>query len=711
MIARITFCLLLSISASWTLQAQIKDKLAKLSNPEARGDHAISVFNYEEAANFYKKALELDNSDPDLYLKLAECYRMESRFDEAIKYYQPVLEDPTYEAPNIYKLRYAQSLMAVNRTVDAKNWFYEHHKKDTLALTENRIEGLEHYQQFFESKGSVQVSKLGINSSERDYSPVFFKRGILFVSERPHQLIFKKKKEENDLTKIHYSNLFFSKKRAEGYFEEPEMLGATINTDFHEGPMCVYQNQQKLVFTRNNYLKRRMSSNGDGVKMLQLYFADLNKHDDWGNVTPFEHNNKNYSSAHPAMSEDGTLLIFASNMPGGFGGSDLYYCRLKADSSWTKPVNLGKKINTEGNEYFPSLDGQTLYFASNGHPGIGGLDIYQTTFQNETVGEIKNLGVPINSYADDFGYIVDATGNTGYFSSNRENALNDDIYEFSKVPVSLSIDLVDARSLEKLKAGQVTVALGGANNKTWDYKGNKIRLTSVLNAKHTVTMKAPQYFDLKTFIETGTNNPKETREYTFKLKRKPDLVNDSIQLIVNGEQIFLAFDKNVYTPHYGNDVILTDGVHDISLGFALSQKEHMKLPSTLIRNGYKIKKPIVVDNIYYATNIYDLRKQDKVVLKEYADVMAEFDELNLFINSHSDSRGSKQYNLQLSEKRAEAARAYLMSNGVPADRMNMLYFGEHVPENDCIDGVNCTDEDYQQNRKSEFGFYVKKALE
>lgn len=709
---RITLCLfILGIGASWTLEAQIKDKLAKLSNPEARGDHAVSSFNYEEAATFYKKALELDNSDQELYLKLAECYRMESRFDEAIKYYQPVLEDATYEAPNIYKLRYAQSLMAVNRVKDAKNWFYEHHKKDTLTLTENRIAGLEHYDQFFESKGSVQVSKIGINSSERDYSPVYFKRGILFVSERPHQLIFKKQKTETDETKIHYSNLYFSKKRAEGYFEEPEMLGASINTDFHEGPMCVYHKQQKLVFTRNNYLKRRMSSNGDGVKMLQLYFADLNKHGDWGNVTPFEHNNKNYSSAHPAMNEDGTLLIFASNMPGGFGGSDLYYCRLNSDSSWTKPVNLGKKINTEGNEYFPSLDGQTLYFASNGHPGIGGLDIYQTTFENETIREIKNLGVPINSYADDFGYIVDGTGNTGYFSSNRENALNDDIYEFTKVPVSLGIDLVDSRTTEKIKSAEITVALGGANNKTWDYKGNTVRLTSVLNARHKVTMKAPQYFDLEASLETGTHNPKESRDYTFKMKRKPDLVNDSIQLIVNGEQIFLAFDKNVYTPHYGNDVVITDGLHEISLGFALSQKEHMKLPSTLIRNGYKIKKPIVVDNIYYATNIYDLRKQDKVVLKEYADVMAEFDELNLFINSHSDSRGSKQYNLQLSEKRAEAARSYLMSNGVTADRMNMLYFGEHVPENDCIDGVNCSEEDYQQNRKSEFGFYVRRARE
>ncbi|WP_456459907.1 OmpA family protein [Reichenbachiella sp.] len=696
---------------NWTLNAQIKTKLAKLSNPEARGDHANSSFNYEEAASFYKKAIELDNSDQDLYLKLAECYRMESRFDEAIKYYKPVLEDPTFEVPNIYKLRYAQSLLAVNKVKEAKNWFYEHHKKDTLTLTENRIAGLEHYQEFFKSEGSIQVKKLEINSSERDYSPVFFKRGILFVSERPHQLLFKKGKPNSDENKIHFSNLFFSTRRAEGYFEEPEMLGATINTDFHEGPLCVYQNQQKLVFTRNNYLKRRMSSNGDGVKMLQLYFAELNKHGDWGNVTPFQHNNKNYSSAHPAMNEQGNLLIFASNMPGGFGGSDLYYCTLQSDSSWSKPVNLGKKINTEGNEYFPTLDGNSLFFSSNGHPGIGGLDIYQTTFINNKVGEIANLGVPINSYADDFGYIVDGTGNKGYFSSNRDEPLNDELYEFSKVPVSLSIDLVDSRSAQKLTNGTVTVALGGANNKTWDYRGNKVRLTSVLNANHKVFLESPQYFDLEKTIDTGTENPKQTREYIFKLKRKPDLVNDSIQLIVNGEQIFLAFDKNVYTPHYGDDVVITDGVHSISLGFPLTQKEHMKLPSTLIRNGYKIKKPIVVDNIYYATNIYDLRRQDKVVLKEYADVMVEFDELNIFINSHADSRGSKKYNLALSEKRAEAAMAYLKENGVTPERMNMLYFGEHVPENDCIDGVNCSEEDYQQNRKSEFGFYVRKTLE
>lgn len=699
--------LVFGLLSSAEVSAQFKEKLAKLSNPEARGDHANSLFNYEEAAEYYKKALELDNSDPDLYLKLAECYRMESRFEEAIKYYKPVLEDATFEVPNIYKLRYAQSLMATSRTQEARNWFLEHHNYDTMTLTENRLAGLENYESFFESDGSVVVEKLKINSLERDYSPVYYKRGIMFVSERLHPIILKKQINKANKGKIHYSNLYFSKKRAEGYFEEPVMLGSAINTDYHEGPMCVYNGQKKMAFTRNSYLKRQTHRNADGINMLQIYFASQNKHGDWARVTPFEHNDRSYSIAHPALDEPGTVLIFSSNMPGGHGGADLYYSKLKADSTWSKPVNLGDKINTEGNEYFPTFDGETLYFSSDGHPGIGGLDIYQTTFDDGAIGEITNLGVPVNSVADDFGYIIDETGNSGYFSSNRDDPLNDDLFEFSKVPVSLTIDLIDARNQEKIKKGSISVNLGRANTKSWNYSGNKVRITSVLNASHKATFEAPGYFDKQVTLKTGIDNPKKTREFIYKMKRKPDLVNDSIQLIVNGQQIFLAFDKNVYTPHYGKDVIITDGFHTLSLGFELQQSEHMKLASTLIRNGYKIKKPLVVDNIYYATNVYDLRKQDKVVLKEYAEVMKEFDELNLFINSHADSRGSKKYNLALSEKRAEAARTFLMENGITADRLNMLYFGEHVPENDCIDGVNCSEEDYQQNRKSEFGFFVR----
>lgn len=687
--------------------AQIKEKLDKLSNPEARGDHANSLFNYKEAAEFYKKALELDNSDPDLYLKLAECYRKESRFEEAISYYKPVLEDATFQVPNIYKLRYAQSLMATSRTQEAKNWFEEHHKYDTMSLTENRLAGLENYQQFFKSDGSVVVEKLKINSPERDYSPAYYKRGILFVSERLHPIILKKQINQVNKSKIHYSDLYFSKKRAEGYFEEPQLLGAAINTDFHEGPLCVYSGQKKMAFTRNSYRRRQTNRNAEGINMLQIYFAGQNKHGDWAKVTPFEHNSRNYSTAHPAMNEEGTLLIFSSNMPGGFGGADLYLSKLNPDSTWSKPVNLGNRVNTEGNEYFPTLDGEVLYFSSNGHPGIGGLDIYQTYLKDDQIGDIINLGSPINSNADDFGYIIDDTGNNGYFTSNRDDALNDDLFEFSKVPVSLSLDLLDSRSNEKLKDATVAIKLGRANTKSWNYNGNKVRITSVLNARHEARFEAPGYFEKNVVIETGTENPKNTRTFAYKLKRKPDLEKDSIQLIVNGQQIFLAFDKNVYTPHYGKDVVITDGFHTLSLGFGLSQSEHMKLASTLIRNGYKIKKPLVVDNIYYATNVYDLRKQDKVVLKEYAEVMKDFDELNLFINSHADSRGSKKYNLALSEKRAVAARSFLIDNGIAPERLNMLYFGEHVPENDCIDGVNCTDEDYQQNRKSEFGFYVR----
>ncbi|MGL1887588.1 MAG: OmpA family protein [Reichenbachiella sp.] len=686
---------------------QLKTQIAKLGNPEVRGDNAVRQFNYEEAAYFYQKAIDIDPGNYKLYLKLAESYRNESRYSEALTWYAKVMENPEVEVGNIYKLRYAESLLAMNQIPEARYWYEEHHRLDTMTMTENRLEGLENFDQFFESKGTVNVNKIAINSLQRDYSPTYFKRGIIFVSERPHQLLHKdSRKKKVAVSKTNYSNLYFSARRAEGNWDEPHMLGASINTDFHEGPLSIYNDEQNMAFTRNNYLKRRVDKSNTGQNMLQIYFAKQNKHHSWGEMGPFEHNNPNYSSGHPAMNEGGDLMVFVSNMPGGFGEGDLYYSKREADSTWSKPVNLGDEINTEGQELFPNIEGSVLYFASNGHPGMGGLDVYRTTFSIDEIGEIVNLGIPINSHADDFGYVADETGNKGYFTSNREDPLNDEIYEFGLVNINARISVIDSRTKDELSEAKVSMVLSENETKSWNYKGNKIRLTSVLNREHKVSLQAPNYFSRETTVETGVDKPNETREFVLKMKRKPKLEEDSVQIIINGEQIFLAFNQNVYTPNYGQDVVISDGRHELSLGFGLNKSEQMKLPSMLIKKGYKVKQPLVVDNIYYATNYFELRPQDKFILDEFIEVMLAFDELNLFVNSHADSRGSKEYNLQLSQKRARAAYDYLVTNGIDRSRLKMLYFGEHVPENECIDGVNCAEEDYQQNRKSEFGFFV-----
>ncbi|MCV9386960.1 OmpA family protein [Reichenbachiella ulvae] len=700
----LTVFTLLFISAE--LNAQF---LLKLTNPEVRGDEAFEVFNYEEAAHFYQQALQLDSANQNLQLKLAESYYKESDYKNASKWYGAVLENPQIEVANVYKLRYAQSLMAIDRVKKADYWYHEHHKGDTLRQTENRIIGIEQYDDFFASKNTVEVKRLEINSPYRDYSPVYYKRGILFVSERPNTLLFKTSNKEPKYEKLNYSDLYYAEYRIEGYFEEPEILGSSVNTNFHEGPVAPYSNDNKIAFTRNNYLKRRINSDGNGVNMLEIFFATKNEHDHWDDIVGFSNNNENYSSAHPTLDNAGSLLVYASSRPGGYGGSDLYYCTMEADSTWSKPTNLGPGINTEGNELFPTLDRNVLYFASDGHPGLGGLDIYKAKFDFETSNEIENLGVPINSPGDDFGITIDPTGNKGYFSSNRADPLNDDIYAFSRVPVSAYINIVDSRTGEKIDKAKVAINLNENESKTWDYDGRKIKLGSVLNRNHRVIITSDKYFEREVKIEMGMNNPRDVREFDIAVKRKPMVMEDSVQLIMNGKQIFMAFNGNVYIPSYGTNVSISDGLHSIPLGFSLYEDERNKLPSKLIQEGFKLKTPLVVDNIYYATNFYELRPQDEKVLDEFIDVMKAYDELKLFVNSHADSRGSKEYNLMLSEKRAQAAYDYLVQGGIDQDRLKMLFFGEHVPENDCIDGVNCDDADYQKNRKSEFGFFVERA--
>jgi tetratricopeptide (TPR) repeat protein/flagellar motor protein MotB len=687
------------------LVAQISNVFSKIEKNELRAEVSFENFRYEEAAHYYQKALKSTSDSLQLFLKIGDCYRNMNNHEATVEWYSKGMETDSVVHNNVYNLYYGQALIATGDVKNAKKWFNAYHDTDRHSVAGNRIRGIGNFDDFFVSEESWEIAPFVYNSSARDFSPAFYHDGLIFVSNR--HSIFNSKKSKEDISQS-FLDLYYCKLQEDGTLAHPTHFSAKLNTSYHEGPVSVYNRGESIVFTRNNFHKKEVKKSKGGVNKLQLFFAEKDDHHHWTEVMPFQHNSKQYSNAHPAMNTKGDLMIFASDRPGGFGGTDLYYSKLKNDTAWTEPVNLGKEINTEGEELFPYLIADSkLYFASNGHAGLGGLDVYEADFSTSRVENIKNLGSPINSPADDFGMIMNNSLTKGYFSSNREDYKNDDIYTTEKKAYDFLIDFVDSYTKETVNDVLVYMTSGFADGEFWDYTGKSLMVRSHKNQKEVMHVRSESYFSLNSEFYTDSIAQSMDSSYVFELKRKPDFSQDSIQLIMIGEQVFFAVNGNVYTPHFGKYSFLTDGEHDISLGIEIEEDEIKKLPILLQNKGYKLKLPIIIDHIYYKTNVYKLRDSDKKILAQIENVMKKYGELSLFINSHADSRGSAEYNLKLSENRASAARNFLNDNGIAETRVSVLYFGEFIKETGCTPGLNCTEEDYRQNRKSQFGFFVE----
>ncbi len=274
-----------------------------------------------------------------------------------------------------------------------------------------------------ENKNSYSVTKLSINSNFSDISPFILPNGIAFVSNREDEMGVARYSEvqEEPLYK-----LYFAKKTGKG-FEKPIKMGGELNHNMSEGPLSFSSDGKTLFFSRSLPLTGQIRS---GKKARMGIFTAEYEEGICHDIQPFPYNKSDYSIAHPSVSPNGNYIIFASNLQGGYGGSDLYVSYFK-EGNWGKPVNLGKEINTPDNEVFPFVNEEgRLFFASDGHGGAGGLDIFYTNYKNFEWGTVRNLGVPFNSASDDFGYVESKDKTFGYFCSNRDEHSKDDIYQF-----------------------------------------------------------------------------------------------------------------------------------------------------------------------------------------------------------------------------------------------------------------------------------------
>ena len=275
---------------------------------------------------------------------------------------------------------------------------------------------------------NFKIELLPINSVDNDYHAIPYKNGLVFTSSRSSNwgIVY------TNNTGSKFTDLFFTEIDNKGIWTRPKKFPKPINSKLNEGPFCFNDSGNVIYFTTNKDYTKKDFIVKNSVNLLKIYKATF-INEEWTNIESFIFNDDHYNVGHPALSNNGKRLYFASDMPGGFGGSDIYESILY-EGQWSKPINLGSKINTQGNESFPFLskDGR-LYFSSNGHVGLGKLDIYSSEFENLEWKNVKNLEAPINSSSDDFSYYTEVNNSSGYFSSNRLNEKDDNIYKFKSL--------------------------------------------------------------------------------------------------------------------------------------------------------------------------------------------------------------------------------------------------------------------------------------
>lgn len=436
----------------------------------------------------------------------------------------------------------------------------------------------------------------------------------------------------------------------------PDILGAELNSpDFHVGPVATPDNGRTLYITRT-YIGKELGAEMERGRKYRTHRLELYKYvqqDGKWVGTPFEHNDPDrYSVGHAAFSADGQILYFASDRPGGLGGTDIWYCERNANGSWSTPINAGAQINTPGNELFPAIGADhNLYYSTDGLAGMGGLDVFFASGSKGSWTTPVNLGYPLNSSRDDFSFVTtidDDLQQIGFLSSNRTGGVGeDDIYSF-------------VFEKPQPEPEPIIVVLQG--------------------------------------VVTNKNTAERISDATIVLYEGERAIVGRESSRGNGEFEFLLEPGKRYQVHGSKEKFQPDSASTHSLDIVASDTLRVALA---LEPEYSIGKTFVLENLYYDFDRHNIRPDAALVLDKLVQIMNENPTMKIELSSHTDSRGNDAYNMALSQRRANAAVEYLISKGIARDRLEAAGYGETRLINECANGVQCTDEQHQANRRTE----------
>ncbi|KQC30277.1 OmpA family protein [Flagellimonas eckloniae] len=607
---------------------------------------------YVRAAKQYETIVQKGDDSQHVLERLGDCYFLNTDMENAAKWYGQLFSKYEKVLEPKYAFRYVHSLKGIGNYKLAKAIMKIYSQKRDMseyevAQLKNNDEALD---ELLNRQPQFYISNLAINTPVADFGPMYYKDKIVFSSSRDSLRFETSVYEWN---KQPYLDFFMADTNDLGSdLAEVVQFSEILNTRYHEAVAAFIPEGNKIYFTRNNYSNQNLGRDGEGTNHLKMYTSQL-QGGEWTAATEVSFNSEEYSVGQPALSPDGQFLFFVSDMPGSIGNTDIFMVEIYKDGSFSQPKNLGPTINTSGREMFPYVTDEKLYFASDGHLGLGGLDVFESELGRNGFGTPNNLGKPLNSNRDDFAYIVNEASDRGYFSSNREGGKgDDDIYSFQRLEEACE-QTVKGSVIRKANAQPIV----NVNVELFSVDGTSLGKTAT-------DPYGAFSFDVVLDCEA---------EYNIKINKQGFLPNEK------------AFGTTTEK----------DFINTVPLEIT---KELNKL---IVRENGVLK--IKIDNIYFDLNKADIRPDAAQELNKIVEVMKEYPKMVIKIEAHTDSRGSDRYNETLSDKRAKATGNYIISQGIESNRLeSAIGYGEKVLLNQCGNGVRCTNEEHDVNRRSEF---------
>ncbi len=612
-----------------------------------KADKTYKDFGYIKTTEILLRLAEKGYESEELFQKLGDAFYFNSKMEEAVKWYGKLMNYSISVDPE-YFFRYAQALKSVENYEESDKWmkkFYDAKSYDTRG--QHFTKTVDYLTMIDELSRDFKVYNLDINSEVSDFGTTFWGDKMIFSSARDNGKIYKWNNQP-------FLQLYSATEKSFDSFEVAKIFQNNLNTKYHESSVAFTPDKKIMFFTRNNFFENKLKNDEEGTNRLSLFRARYNDADGtWVDVTPVHFNSNSYSVAHPTINADGTKLYFSSDMNRTIGLSDIFVTEISVDGTLGEPQNLGPKINTEGQDTFPFINAKgDLYFSSNGYPGLGGLDVYVVRgFENGNKGKEsvpENLGKPINSPLDDFAYYENLETKEGFFSSNRKGGKgDDDIYTFI-IPNCLQT------------------------------------LTGVVVEKK--THKNIPFATVILLDETGRELSKITanEEARFSI----DLDCEKEYLVRGESNKHIADEKRIVTPNLKQDL-------KIILELEKEQQE--------IKVGDDLAKILDIPIIYFDFDKSNIRQDAALELQKIVEVLKQYPNMTIDVRSHTDSRGADTYNLTLSEKRNKSTKDFIVKTAqVDGGHITGKGYGETRLVNKCSNGVPCTEEEHQENRRSEF---------
>ena len=613
-----------------------------------KGNQKYEEYSFSPAIDIYKKVLDKGYVNSDLLQKLGNSYYFNANYEEAEKIYKQLIETYGSEVGPEYFFRYAQTLKTLGDYTNGDSIMARFADMTSNDLRSKILKTAKDYkEEIARNSGRYELDLFEYNSKYSDFAPAFYKEGLIFSSDRDTGNLARYRHTWNskDFLDIYKVN-------ADSSSRNTVVKMNMINSRLHESTSVATKDGNTIYFTRNNFIDGKSTKDDEGVVRLKI-FRIIWKDGQWSNLEELPFNSDSYSVAHPALSLDEKTLYFASDMPDSKGESDIYKVVINEDGTFGSPQNLGLPINTEARETFPFVSSENiLYFSSDGHPGLGGLDIFGIKIKNGGfTRSVLNVGEPVNSKWDDFSYIINEDNKRGYFASNRAEGMGaDDIYGFLETRPLIFECLQPITGTVRDKISNEVLV--GATVKVINEDNEEI-LSAITDNRGNYTLSCD--CNQGNFVRAQTQGYMPAEEYLP---------------ISNGKATIIDFylEREIIKAGFGDD----------------------------------LAKLLQLSTIYFDFGKYDIRRDAEIEIQKVIAAMEKYPSLKIKANSHTDSRGPDSFNLWLSQKRAESTVNYMISQGISSERLEGEGYGETRLVNECDDGVKCSSEKHQLNRRSEF---------